>query len=1058
MQATVRNFLSEIQAGDEDHTSELGTDSQTETANSTVETEAVDDGATQTGDATSSEYTFSGVGLSGATAALRNFKSELSVPKVKDGIMTKASWKFEDLMDLPQDSWNNQFHELTSDWCDMVYPLISGVFQSKYNRPLGCSVDDVQHLLMVALFLHDGTEQPMRKCMRAFLSGALSLSIWNEGRRVNRPLWEMARRMAQEWDFQPVSSEGVNDNLSGLITLCLDQQEMEKILTKWDGSPEEIDKSAPKSVHTAQESRVCSAVGVFGASRDLVGISFWVSEKALGLNQTDKEGIQILGVFKSLAEALEHFRGTRSMLVGHPHLEHLWSDAGVYDLTGGRNGSDVAHTDGMTTHTGGPELWDLFQGQVYAESSANPGEDKAEGPEGGMKTPDGEAMMSGEETEMDTDCHSCPARMFAYVTNQKGRRTTGTLLARQLRRAQSLGAFTAIRLGGKTLSYYYDPGTSLTQMTPMEIARVGHVMELVSKGRVHYIFAESNTSKVVKLYKATGLQLLNPDTGATSKPLTTYVVENKDLKVYPRVLGRNTLADLGISVHHRSGTISDDTGNTWKLWDMLDKVTAEREEFERIQLTDDRRTLQDATQDYEANVLVDPPIPLSVQELFEIKQHAMSAGDDERHRHPDYVWSEENFMRAEQTNDRQYFIDATIADMPRVQRLLKRSDASFHNFSAYAGQWFLQSRPLQKLWALVWTQGTLGRPPSPNAANARKLKRLSHFESLGLCDPGFEQRVHEHQQTVRKSMNSVTTWQSEDDQLHIRVATAAGPMGVEPPTPTILPESSDSTSSSEEGVKSPQLTNNTSKTKFTRHPPITRASRYKVSMTDTQSPDTAALFDSPIQTGSAGVCNGPTGTPTLDTAALFDSPIPVKRNASVSASGRAVTRELFKPDGSHLSQKVRRIDVDTSTSSDDEKGEYNVSDEAELEGPRANEAAHKSMPAGSLDSEAISLLNPTGESTGKPMMKALVAKVRKAGQNQEVRKSSFLRQTVREAEDYGAYVPVLTNGVLSAWHYDSGAGISQFNLEAAKELAPFLERADWDEVDFVSARDVSVSE
>ena len=45
--------------------------------------------------------------------------------------------------------------------------------------------------------------------------------------------------------------------------------------------------------------------------------------------------------------------------------------------------------------------------------------------------------------------------------------------------------------------------------------------------------------------------------------------------------------------------------------------------------------------------------------------------------------------------------------------------------------------------------------------------------------------------------------------------------------------------------------------------------------------------------------------------------------------------------------------------------------------------------------------------------------------------------------------------MLSAWHYDSRAGISQFNLEAAKELAPFLERADWDEVDFVCARDVS---
>ena len=148
VQATVRSFLNGIQDEEVDQNGETETESPDETATSTLETDVGDDGETQTGDASNSEYTYSGIGISGATAALRNFKSGLTVPEGKSGIMTKAMWSFEDLMDLPQDSWNNQFHELTSDWCDLVYPMISGVFKAKYGRPLECSMDDVSHLLM----------------------------------------------------------------------------------------------------------------------------------------------------------------------------------------------------------------------------------------------------------------------------------------------------------------------------------------------------------------------------------------------------------------------------------------------------------------------------------------------------------------------------------------------------------------------------------------------------------------------------------------------------------------------------------------------------------------------------------------------------------------------------------------------------------------------------------------------------------------------------------------------------------------------------------------------
>ena len=55
-----------------------------------------------------------------------------------------------------------------------------------------------------------------------------------------------------------------------------------------------------------------------------------------------------------------------------------------------------------------------------------------------------------------------------------------------------------------------------------------------------------------------------------------------------------------------------------------------------------------------------------------------------------------------------------------------------------------------------------------------------------------------------------------------------------------------------------------------------------------------------------------------------------------------------------------------------------------------------------------------------------------------------LKQVVAAAADYGAYVPMLIGKILTVWHYDSGAGISQkISPEALKELLPYLEKVDW---------------
>ena len=155
----------------------------------------------------------------------------------------------------------------------------------------------------------------------------------------------------------------------------------------------------------------------------------------------------------------------------------------------------------------------------------------------------------------------------------------------------------------------------------------------------------------------------------------------------------------------------------------------------------------------------------------------------DRHRDPQYLWSAEEFIQAEIQNHTQYFIDSIITHMPRVQRLLKRSPRSFRNFSAYAGACFRECRPLQELWALVWTSATIGRPALK--AHTAKQKRYRRYERLGLSPVGFEKRQVTDSRDLKAALKATSSWEQHDDDLHARVATCAGPIGCEPPTPTI---------------------------------------------------------------------------------------------------------------------------------------------------------------------------------------------------------------------------------------------------------------------------------
>ena len=186
------------------------------------------------------------------------------------------------------------------------------------------------------------------------------------------------------------------------------------------------------------------------------------------------------------------------MLTGHPKIERLWSEAGVYDLSGRPDLNLSSKASSMMVHSGGVELWDLFRGQVRSaaavETESSSGMTDVDSRSGELNTPEKPSgndvvLSSGEDTELDPECETCPTRMFSYVSNKKGHRTTGSLIGQVLSRAQSLGAFVSVTVNENIMSWYYDPGSgsAVSQMTPREIEKCGTTMSLVSKDRVHFI-------------------------------------------------------------------------------------------------------------------------------------------------------------------------------------------------------------------------------------------------------------------------------------------------------------------------------------------------------------------------------------------------------------------------------------------------------------------------------------------------------------------------------------------------------------------------------------------
>ena len=121
-------------------------------------------------------------------------------------------------------------------------------------------------------------------------------------------------------------------------------------------------------------------------------------------------------------------------------------------------------------------MWDLFRAQAQRRSTtqstsdivATLGDEKEEAAE--ATTEAAEDVATGDHEE--AVCETSPARMFAYVSDSKGRRKTGKLMAKVLAKSQNLGAFVSIRLGTGLNTWYHDSGTTMSQMTPKAIRQV----------------------------------------------------------------------------------------------------------------------------------------------------------------------------------------------------------------------------------------------------------------------------------------------------------------------------------------------------------------------------------------------------------------------------------------------------------------------------------------------------------------------------------------------------------------------------------------------------------
>lgn len=1036
-----------------------------------------------------SQYTYSPAPLSAHTASLHNLRAAVEAPPSKSAepdpsrrVDCKSMWDLEDMMDVQTDGWSDEFHHVSSMWCDMVLPRLQGVYARLGFGQLNCDISEVQTLLMLAVFLHIGTHRDMKECLRHLVRSAIN--VWCEGRRAVRSLWASVQKAADEWTFTPTVSSTVDAEAIRIMNICMDHSLMYLVFDKWDiskwthpvfpkrtpdakteVSPDQHavaagnDTSSIESGESNHETTYTYSIVGHIEEDVLKTISVWVSLEKLVIPEDSH--LLLLGMEDTWQNALARMDDGLPLVTSHPDRASLLATMEKYSVLG----PDVIPPawSSCTTEvcSGDVELWERHLAN-YSDSVANAETD----------------VDSGEDGE--STVNSSAVRMFAYVTNERGHRTTDSHLARVITTTENCGSFASLKVSGLLQSWYHDPGSLLTQMTSEEIAKCDPPLQKVSQEQVHFVCAEHALSKTVNLYRASGVCLINPRTGAVSKQVTTYILENPDLRVYPRILGKNTLSDLGVSTHHRSGTMSDDSGKTWALWAFTDELSTERDVGEFRDYID-KRCLKDVIEDYLHGVLVEPPVDLSDARLYDIRYDALRGSWAEKFpADPDYAWSDQQFLTAVKNSDEGYFMLAVIKDMALLQRLLKRSPANFASFVVFVSKWFQDCPKLLQLWREVWSAGSLGRPMgTPIKRSVRRERRLAR---LGFSPPGVHTSDPDDRADLLEAQTQVANWSDEDRSMHVRIATCQTTPGHEPDPESddlsihsVTPEGEapkvsdlEGGSSDDHGDSSQDLLEATKAvfdTPIKANPMIGAVSlglanpRERIIGSDfpeckdsTTGPDSVSPFTSPDESIKRLFANSDSSEETMT------PPDPAKGATSgITDESTGEDSPVFKIKSRKRSRRTRsRLSHPTKTS--------RTSDYSQMV---------QAMPKGVLDQEALHLLRPAGH-TSKGNRKATVDKGKKGKVFLTTRSSGLritgdsvksedppkalgptVRAMVEEAANQGAYVPVRMGESLSVWHYDSGAGISQFTPKALKQLAPYITKVDWDDVKFVTAKDIS---
>ena len=169
-----------------------------------------------------------------------------------------------------------------------------------------------------------------------------------------------------------------------------------------------------------------------------------------------------------------------------------------------------------------------------------------------------------EHEEADLVVHGLLAAVMTDSPNLRSQEIAGSKLRHTVKTAAGYGSYVTVRIGNVVMIWHVDSGASLTQVSPDQIQYFDPPLERVDAGSVNFKSAEHASATDVIMYKTTSLVLIQMESGLTTVSVTTYVLSNPRLRPKTRLLGLNTLKDLGLSESFGNDTLVDPLGRPFR--------------------------------------------------------------------------------------------------------------------------------------------------------------------------------------------------------------------------------------------------------------------------------------------------------------------------------------------------------------------------------------------------------------------------------------------------------------------------------------------------------------